>query len=133
MRTSRAITVASLAVSALVVGCGADTPEVCGSVADLKASVDNVREIDVTASGAINELKSALSAVQSDLAEVKADAESNFAAQLAAVETSYDALKTSVESVRAGASAATLAEAASALSTFGSDVGNLITDIQATC
>jgi hypothetical protein len=133
MRNSLAITVASLAVTASLVSCGADTPAVCGSVSDLKTSVDNVTQIDVTSSGALSDLKSALSGVQSDLAEVKSDATSKFGSQLDAVERSYDALKTSVASVQSGASAATLAEAGAALSTFGTDVKTLISDIQSTC
>jgi hypothetical protein len=133
MRSSLAITVASLAVCASVVSCGEDTPAVCGSVADLKTSVDNVTQIDVTSSGALSDLKSGLSAVQGDLAEVKDDATSKFGTQLDAVERSYEGLRTSIQSVTSGATAATLAEAGAALSTFGTDVKTLITDIQSTC
>ena len=133
MRNSLAITVASLAVAASVVSCGQDTPAVCGSVNDLKTSVNNVTKIDVTSSGALSDLKSGLSAVQSDLAQVKSDATSKFGSQINAVEQSYDALKTSVASVQSGATAATLAEAGAALSTFGTDVKKLIADIQSTC
>jgi hypothetical protein len=133
MRSSLAITLASLAVCASVVGCAEDTPAVCGSVNDLKASVANVQKIDVTASGAVADLKAGLSAIQSDLAQVKADATSQFGTQLDAVERSYDALKTSVTSAQSGASAATLAAAAAALSTFGTDVKTLVSDIQSTC
>lgn len=133
MRNSLALTLASVAVCASVVSCGEDTPAVCGSVNDLKTSVANVQKIDVTASGAINDLKAGLSAIQSDLAQVKADATSQFGSQLSTVESSYEALRTSVQSVQSGASAATLAEAGAALSTFGTDVQKLISDIQTTC
>jgi hypothetical protein len=133
MRSSLATTAAALAVTASLVSCGADTPAVCGSVSDLKTSVDNVTQIDVTSSSALSDLKSGLSAVQSDLAAVKSDATSKFGSQLDAVESSYDALRTSIASVQSGALAATLAEAGAALSTFGTDVKTLISDIQSTC
>lgn len=133
MRSFVAITLASLAISASAVSCGEDPPAVCGSVADLKSSVGQIRQIDLKSSGVVDDLKSALRAVQSDLAEVKADANSKFGTQLDAVEHSYQALRTSVESVQSGASAATLANAGEALSAFGSDVQALITDIQSTC
>ena len=52
MRTFLAIAFTSLAMSVSLVSCGEDPPAVCGSVADLKASVRQIRQIDVTSSGA---------------------------------------------------------------------------------
>ena len=113
--------------------CSEDEPAVCGSVDDLKASVDDVKEIDVTASDDLTDLQSALTAVENDFAEVKADAKSEFAAPVDAVQTSLTALKTSVQQAQSAPAADTLAAAASALSAFGTEVQTLIDDVQSTC
>lgn len=127
------VAVMTLALATPLTGCGEDQPAVCSSVDDLEASVEDVRDIDVTSSGALGDLESGLEAVGSDLSEVKSDAKAEFSSQIDTVQASYDALSASVDAAKASVSAATLSAAATALSTFGSDVRTLITDVQETC
>jgi hypothetical protein len=127
------VAVMTLALAVPLTGCGEDQAAVCSSVDDLEASVDEVRDIEVSSSGALGDLESGLTAVGSDLSEVKADAKTEFSSQIDTVQASYDALTESVDAAKASASAATLSAAATALSTFGSDVRTLITDVQETC
>ena len=127
------VAVMTLALATPLTGCGEDQPAVCSSVDDLEASVEDVRDIDVTSSGALGDLESGLEAVGSDLSDVKADAKAEFSSQIDTVQASYDALSASVDAAKASASAATLSAAATALSAFGSDVRTLITDVQETC
>lgn len=128
-----AIALTTLFLALTLTACSEDEPAVCTSVNDLKASVDDVKEIDVDSSTALDDLESGLTAVGDNLADVKADAKSEFAAPLDAVETSYAALETSIETAATDPSAATLAAAGSALSAFGTDVQALIDDVQSTC
>jgi len=134
MKPAIALTSVFLAVSVgSLAACSEDKPAVCTSVDDLKASVEDVKDIDVQDSSALTDLKSGLTAIQGDLDAVKADAKSEFSSQLDAVETSYTAVQTGVEAATADPTAATLSTAASALSTFSTDVQTLISDVQSTC
>jgi hypothetical protein len=134
---SLAFAIVALLLGASLVGCGedggSDAPAVCGSVDTLKTSVEKLKDIDVTSSGAVSELESGLTGIRSDLSDVKADAKAEFSSQIAATETSYEALKTSVEAAKADLSVATIAAAGSAVSSFGTAVDKLISDIEATC
>ena len=80
-----------------------------------------------------SEVERELHAIESDLAQVKADAKSEFSSQIDAVESSYASLRTSVEAAKTEPSPDTLRAAGNALSTFNTDVGSLISDIQSTC
>jgi hypothetical protein len=57
MRSSIVRAVAALMLGASLVGCSADQSAVCGSVDNLKTSVDNVKKIDVTSSTGITDAK----------------------------------------------------------------------------
>jgi hypothetical protein len=128
-----AFAVGTLVLLLPLAACGGDAAAVCTSVDDLKDSVADVKDIDVTASGGLAELETALRTVESDFGVVKADAKSEFSSGIDATETSYAALRTSVEAAVASASAATLVAAGTALSAFATDVRALIDDVEATC
>jgi capsule polysaccharide export protein KpsE/RkpR len=133
MKPSLAPTVATLVLGAALVGCSDDKPAVCTSADNLQTSVDDLQDIDVTSSTAVSDLESGLTTVQSNLADVKTDAKSEFSPQIKAVDTSYAALKTKVDAAKADPSATTLAAAGTALSALGTDVQTLTNDIQSTC
>ena len=133
MKPPITLTMAALVLSASLVGCGEDKPAVCGSVDNLKTSVNDLKDIDVTSSSAVSDLESGLTTIRADLDDVKTDAKSEFSPQIEAVDTSYAAVKTSVDAAKADPSATTLAAAGTAVSAFGTDVETLISDIQSTC
>ena len=128
-----AIAVTTLILALPLAACSEDEPAVCGSVDDLQASVDDVQDIDVSDSTALTDLESGLTAIGDDLAAVKADAESEFSEPVDVVQTSFTDLQSSVEAATADPTAATVAAAGDALSTFGTDVQTLIDDVQSTC
>ncbi len=131
----RAITLAvpTLMLAGSLAACGEDTPAVCGSVDDLKSSIQKIKDIDLTSSGALSDLESGLKAIKSDLDAVASDAKAQFSTQVDTVEASYGKLETSVEAAVATPAAATLAAAGTALSTFGTDAKKLVSDVQSTC
>lgn len=133
LKPSIGLTFATLLMSVSVVACGEDAPAVCSSVDDLRSSIDDLREIDVTSSGGIDALEGGLETVETNISSVKSDAQAEFDTQIEAVDTSLAGLKSSVDDAKADPTAATLAAAASALSDFGTDVGTLIDDVQSTC
>jgi hypothetical protein len=133
MNTRAVLTVAALVLSGAVAGCGSDKPAVCGSVGDLKTSISGLSDIKLTSSGALGSLQSQLATVKSDFDAVKADAESEFSAQLQAVDASYTSLKSSADAATANPTVNTLAAAATDLSGFRSSVQTLVSDVQSTC
>lgn len=133
MKPSIGLTIATLVIGMSVVACGDDAPAVCGSVDDLRTSIDDVREIDLTASGAVDELQSGLGTVEGNLADVKSDAQEEFSPEIDAVDTSLDGLKTAVDAAKTDPTAETLAAAAAALADFGTNAEALVDDVQSTC
>jgi len=131
MKTAIALTALVLALP--LSACSEDEPAVCGSVDELQASAEDVRDVDITASDDLTDLQSALQAVESDFADVKTDAEAEFSAPVDAVESSLAALRTSVEAAESTPTPETLAAAASALSDLGTEVQTLVDDVTSTC
>ena len=124
---------ATLVISASLAACSEEPPAVCGSVDALKASVADLKQIDVASSTGLSDLRGALTAVGDDVTQVKSDAVAEFDSQVDAVEASYDKLTSSVESARTSPSADAVTAAGNALSTFGTDVDALVTDVKTTC
>ena len=134
MRRKLALTAATVVMlSASLVACGDDTPAVCGSANQLKSSVEEVKDIDVTDTNGIDELKSQLETIDGDLDQLTNDAKQEFSSQVDAVTTTFEALKASVQAAAENASAETLAAAATAWSAFSTSVKTLISDVQSTC
>jgi len=129
MRTAIAVT--SLILALPLAGCS--EPAVCSSADDLRASVNDVKAVDVTAADDLADLQSALRTVESDFAQVKADAEAEFSAPVDAVEGSLDALRTSMVEAETETTAETVAAVGAALSTLGTDVQTLVDDVESTC
>jgi hypothetical protein len=124
------LSLAAVVVAGTLVSCGShDTPPVCGSVDDLTTSVNALRSGTLTSSTGA----SALTAVGTDLAAVKADAKTQFASQIAAVEAAYSALQGSAAIAKAKPTPASLAATAKDFSTFGSTVKTLVADVKTTC
>ena len=105
----------------------------CSSVESLDQSVQNVKEIPLYTASSPSDVERELPAIESDLAEVKADAGSEFSSQIDAVESSNSNLRTSVEAAKTDPTPETLRAAGTALSTFENDVRSLISHIKSTC
>src|SRR5688572_22340065 len=134
MRLKLVLAAASLVMSsAALVGCGEDTPAVCGSADQLQSSFDELKDIDVAQDNGLDEFKSQLETVDGDLDQLTNDAKSEFAPQVEGVATTWEALGTSVQAATADPSADTLAAASTALSAFSTEVQALISDVKSTC
>ena len=133
MKPALVLAMPTMLLTVSLVACGGDKPAVCDSVDNLKSSVQDVQDVDVTGPGGPGDLQTALTAVETDLAAVKADAKSQFTTQISAVEASYAALASTVTAAKADPTAATLTAAASAVSSFGTDAETLTSDVDATC
>lgn len=121
-RPAIALTVISVALAAALAECGGGK-HVCSSVESLDQSVQNVKEIPLYTASSPRDVERELPAIESDLAEVKADAGSEFSSQIDAVESSNSNLRTSVEAAKTDPTPETLRVAGTALSTFETTCG----------
>ena len=133
MKSSIAGVVVVLVLGGSLSGCSEDTPAVCTSVDDLRASIDSLKDIQVTSSGALGELESGVSSVKADLADVRADAADEFSSQIDTVQAGIAELERRLRAAQDSVSVEALRDAASALSTVGNDVQSLIDYVKATC
>ncbi len=133
MKRSIAGAVLTMLLSATVVACSDDKPEVCNSVDDLKSSIDGLTNIDVSSSTTINELQSGLDTVQTNLTTVKTDAKAEFSSQIDAVDTALGTLNTSVDTARSDPTANSLAAVGTAVTAFTTATQTLVDDVESTC
>ena len=129
-----AIAAATLLLTVSIAACGGeDEPAICNSSSELRTSVKDVKKIDIGSGTALADLKSAIKKIQGNLADVKADAKSEYSDQVKAIESGYAVLKTSIQTATSSTSAATLATVGTAVSAFATDVEALINDVKKTC
>jgi hypothetical protein len=133
MKRAIALAVSTMLLAASLAACGQGKPAVCSSVNDLKSSVQKIKDIDPTSSGALSKLQSDLKTVKSDFGRVKNDAKSQFATQISSVESSYASVRSSVQAAAASPNAATLAAAGTALKSLGAAISTLVDKIESTC
>jgi hypothetical protein len=107
-----------LAIAALVAaGCGGDDkPAYCENVADLQQSVDDVKNVQLSESGALSTLQTDLQKVQSDAKAVVSSAKQDFPSQTSALKSSVSKLSTTIEQLPASPTAQQLAPLAQEIS-----------------
>jgi len=128
------LTLVSLLLGASLVACGGkDKPAVCNSVDTLESSITDLKNIDITSSGAVSSLQTQLTTVKSNFDAVKADAKSQFSTQIDAVDSAYTTLVSTATTAKSSPSAANLATLAAAASAMLSNLQTLVSDVQATC
>ena len=132
MTTSIARLLVPLLLGAALVACGSDQPAVCSSVDRLETSVEDLKDVDVTANG-LTALQSQLTTIKEDVADLEEDATAEFSAQIEAVDTSYAGLKTSADTAKSDPSMSNLAAVATAVSALVADVKTLASDVRSTC
>ena len=105
-------------------GCGGDdAPAYCENVADLQVSVDDVKNVQLSESGALSTLKTELTQVQSDANAVVSSAKQDFPSQTSALKSSVSKLSTTIEQLPASPTAQQLAPLAQ-------DVSSVVTAAQ---
>ena len=88
----------ALAAGVLLVGAGCggdDKPSYCSNVSDLKSSVDDLKNYDL--SSGISGLSSELSTIESQAKTAVSSAKQDFPSETSAVDSSISTLKTGIE------------------------------------
>jgi|tagenome__1003787_1003787.scaffolds.fasta_scaffold19799734_1 hypothetical protein len=115
---------AAATLALLLAGCGSSKPAYCTARSDLEGSVKAVGDVNPLQSGGLEELKTKLSAVQSDAGKVVSSAKSDFPSQTSAIKASVANLKGSLQGLSSNPSpsqAATLTGDAKAVVTSVDD------------
>ena len=107
-----------LAVAVLVAaGCGGDDkPAYCSNVSDLQQSADDLKNVQLSDSGALSTLQTDLQKVQSDANAVVSSAKQDFPSQTSALKSSVSKLSTTIEQLPASPTAQQLAPLAQEIS-----------------
>lgn len=101
MRTRRTatLTLAGCLALAALGGCGDDEPSYCSDRSDLEESVQGLRDVRPTESGAIDRIRSQVGEVQTDASALVDSAQADFPDETGELRTSVDALEQSVQAV----------------------------------
>ena len=108
----------ALAAAALVAaGCGGDDkPAYCSNVSDLQQSVDDLKNVQLTESGALSTLQTDVQKVQSDARRGRELGEAGFPGQTSALKSSVSSLSTTIEQLPSSPTAQQLAALAPEIS-----------------
>jgi hypothetical protein len=126
-----ALTLVTVLLGAGLAGCS-DQPAVCDSVDALQASVDNLRDINVSANG-MGAISDSLATIKRDLNQVKTDAEAEYATQVDAVDAAVSELTSGVTAAQQDPSASNLGVVGQAVSGAVDSVAALADDVSSTC
>ncbi len=98
-------------------GCGGDDkPAYCEDVADLQVSVDDVKNVQLSDSGALSTLQTELQQVRSDADAVVSSAKQDFPDETSALKSSVSTVATTIEQLPASPTAQQLAPLAQEIS-----------------
>lgn len=135
MRTMRiwaAVAALPLLVALTLVGCGQNKPPICSDVKALQTSVDNLKKVDVRASG-LPALSNQAQHVRDDVSRVIKDARSEYQPQIDGMKSAVARLSSSISTAKADPTAATLSAVRSSVRDVGTAFTNLQQAVSGTC
>jgi hypothetical protein len=116
-----------------VSGCGGkDKPAVCTDVTNLESSVSAVTKIKID-QGALEELKTKLAQVQTDVNQLTTDAKAEFSTEVSAVDTAAATFKTALDAAIAAPSTTTITALVAAVPALTTALSNLESAVKSTC
>lgn len=113
-------------------GCGTDQPPVCDSLAAVQATMNQVRDTNVSENG-LAPLKGNLQQLKLDLQQLTTDAAAQFAPEVEVVKAAANQFSASVDSARTDPDAGALASVRATLGTLQNSVRNLGDAMSGTC
>jgi hypothetical protein len=113
-------------------GCGTDQPAACAHLDAVQASLDHVRNANVSENG-LSQLRTDLSQLQANLIQLRTDAQAKFPTEIDGVRGAANQLAASVATARATPDASTFAAVRTALSGVQDSVQHLADAMSGTC
>lgn len=123
---------ALMAVLTLASCGGDDEPAVCSSFDSLKASIADLKDVDID-QNALTTLQDSFREVQSDLGKVKSDAKAEFGDDVDAVEQAASSVGSSLDAAIASPSGETVAAVGIAVKSLGTSLTSLEDALKNTC
>lgn len=124
---------AALMMVLTLASCGGDDePAVCSSFDSLKASVEDLKDVNID-KNALTKLQESFSEVQSDLSKVKSDAKAEFGDDVDAVEQAASSVGSSLDAAVASPSGETVAAVGTAVRSLGTSLTALEDALKNTC
>lgn len=118
---------------AFLTACGSDSkPAVCGDVANLKASVEDLRNTNIRTEG-MSPIADDISKIQQQLNTVKTGAKGQYSTQISDLSNALSGLSSSLDAARANLHGGTLTALASSAGTVVKAGNNLVTAVSNTC
>jgi hypothetical protein len=134
-RQCRGLAAACVAAVVFLVGCsssGSSTPAVCTSVTNLKASVLDLKNVNVSANG-ISAISDQLTKIENELKTVKSDAGSQYSTQINGLSSALSGLGSSLTAAKDNPSGGTLTALASSAGAVVTAGNNLVSAVSSTC
>lgn len=107
-------------------------PALCDSLDALRASVQQLGNVNVTAAG-LSGFQDAWQAVKTDLQQVATDAQAQYAPQVDKVKADTDAVGSAADAARADPTTTSLSAVRDAVHTLADDVGHLVDEVSPEC
>jgi hypothetical protein len=132
-RMSTWITVAAAAAGMLTAGgCGTDQPAACAHLDAVQASIDHVRNANVSENG-MSQLRTDLSQLQANLIQLRTDVQATHPAEVAAVRGAANQLAATIAAARVTPNETTLGTVRTAMSGLQDSVRQLADAMSGTC
>lgn len=124
---------ACLIAAALLTACSnSSKPAVCTDVANLKTSVQDLKNVDVKANG-LSAITDQLTKIQQEFNTLKTDAKGQYSTQINDMSNALSGLSTSVNAAKSDVNAGTLGAVATAAHSVVTAGNNLVTAVSNTC
>jgi hypothetical protein len=130
--TSQDSSTSSSGITSSASSTASTTPAVCADITALRASADKIKTITV-GQGALATLSTELTAMQSTLKQLQADASAQYSAEIDAIKTAGNTLDASIRAAQQSPSATTLAAVATDARALGDAVRSLTTAVSGVC
>ena len=107
-------------------------PAVCTDAANLKTSVQDLKNVNVQENG-ISAVSDQLSKIEQQFNTLKADAKGHYSPQISAMSTALSGLTTSITAAKSDVNATTLSAVATSAHSVVTAGNNLVTAVSNTC
>lgn len=123
---------AACVAGALFTGCSSGKPAVCTDLANLKASVQSIKNTDFKANG-LTAISDELTKIRQQLQTLKNDAKQQYSTEISALSSALHTLNSDVDAARADPTTATLTTVASSAGAVVTAGKNLSSAVSGTC
>lgn len=118
--------------AALLTACSGSKPAVCTDAANLKTSVQDLKNVNVRENG-VSAVSDQLSKIQQQFSTLKTDAKGQYSTQIDDLSKALSSLSSSVTAAKGNVNTGTLSAVAAAAGSVVSAGNNLVTAVSNTC